>query len=448
MAERIVMPSFGMYTAEGQLVGWLEPDGTPVRAGQPVLEIETQKSTESVIAPAAGILRHVAPRGAQVKEEALLGYIVAQGEAIPSAVAPSQPSLAPVSNTSALPKTDREVRAQPSSSQTRLKASPIARRLTKEHGLDLRQLSGSGPGGRIVEADVKAALRGPKDAKLAGVARTGGIASNGLVQRGLTIQSQVLGRSVRYAVYLPPNYETSQRRYPVIYLLHGYTDNEVGWLQFGEADQVADAGIARRTIPPMILVMPDGGGSFYINNYDGSVRYEDFFIQEFIPFIESRFRVRSEPSSRAVAGVSMGGFGSLAYALRYPGLFTACAAFSSALLTDDEFMMESDARWSRVYAGIYGPSLKGPGRITDHLRSYSPIDIVRNSRPEQFKDVRLYLDCGDDDLFSKGNSSFHILLRDRNIPHEDRIRQGGHTWSYWRTGLLEAMRFLGASFYW
>jgi S-formylglutathione hydrolase FrmB len=79
--------------------------------------------------------------------------------------------------------------------------------------------------------------------------------------------------------------DTSRRWYPVVCLLHGYTDNDTGWLQFGEANQIADEGLAKGAIPPLILVMPDGGVSFYINNYDGSVRYEDFFIREFIPRI-------------------------------------------------------------------------------------------------------------------------------------------------------------------
>lgn len=103
--------------------------------------------------------------------------------------------------------------------------------------------------------------------------------SRGVVKEGLTLESKILGKPVRYTIYLLFDYETSERHYPVVYLLHGYTDNE--------ANLIAGEAIANRTIPPMILVMPDGGVSFYINNHDNSVRYDDFFVQVFIPFIES-----------------------------------------------------------------------------------------------------------------------------------------------------------------
>ena len=143
--------------------------------------------------------------------------------------------------------------------------------------------------------------------------------SRGTVKEGLTIQSKILGKEVRYTIYLPFDYETSNRYYPVVYLLHGYSDNDMGWLQFGEANMIADEGIANRDIPPMILVMPDGGLSWYINNYDNSVRYEDFFFQEFIPYIESHYRIRAEKKYRGIAGLSMGGNGTLIYSIQTPG---------------------------------------------------------------------------------------------------------------------------------
>ncbi len=131
--------------------------------------------------------------------------------------------------------------------------------------------------------------------------------SRGVVQEGLTLDSKILGTKVRYSIYLPFDYETSSRFYPVVYLLHGYTDNDMGWIQFGEANLIADEAIAKREIPSMIIAMPDAGVSWYINNYNGSVRFEDFFFQEFMPYIESHYRIRAEKSYRGVAGLSMGG---------------------------------------------------------------------------------------------------------------------------------------------
>ena len=117
--------------------------------------------------------------------------------------------------------------------------------------------------------------------------------SRGIVKESLTINSNILHKHVSYTIYLPFDYETSNRYYPVVYLLHGYTDNDMGWIQFGEANMIADEAIATQEIPAMILVIPDCGVSWYINNYDNSVRYEDFFFQEFIPYIESHYRIKS-----------------------------------------------------------------------------------------------------------------------------------------------------------
>jgi S-formylglutathione hydrolase FrmB len=271
--------------------------------------------------------------------------------------------------------------------------------------------------------------------------------AHGKVSEGLTIQSTTLSKPVRYTIYLPADYESSHRFYPVVYLLHGYSDNDTGWLQFGEANRIADEGIASGAIPPMILVMPDGGVSFYINNFDGSVRYEDFFIKEFIPHIEGKYRIRAEKQYRGIAGLSMGGFGALVHAMRHPDLFAACVAFSAGVRTDEEVVEQPEQRWNQIYGPVYGSGLKGKDRLTEHLHSYSPLNLVREGSPERFKDVRFYIDCGDDDALSKGNCALHVALSDLKIGHEFRVRDGGHTWSYWRSGLPEGLKFIGTSFH-
>jgi pyruvate dehydrogenase E2 component (dihydrolipoamide acetyltransferase) len=150
VAHRIVMPSLGMYTAEGKLVRWLRPTGTPVKAGEPVVEIETEKAVHELEAPAAGILHAVAQPEENLQVEALIGYVLGEGEAVPANGA-SQPGgqlAAPSTRPAALPK-EQQVR--------KVRASPIARRLAAEHKIDITTLTGSGPGGRIVEADVRRA---------------------------------------------------------------------------------------------------------------------------------------------------------------------------------------------------------------------------------------------------------------------------------------------------
>lgn len=271
--------------------------------------------------------------------------------------------------------------------------------------------------------------------------------SRGRVQEGLIIHSEILNKDVRYTIYLPFDYEISNRYYPVVYLLHGYTDNDMGWIQFGEANLIADEAIAHREIPSMIIAMPDAGVSWYINNFDGSMRYEDFFIKEFLPFIESKYRIRAEKRYRGVAGLSMGGYGALVYALKHPDLFAGCIAFSAAIYTVEDVINSTPEHWKQVNSPLYGPDLKGKDRITKHWQSNNPIYVVQNSDVEQIKKVSIYLDCGDDDFLFRGNSTFHILLRDLNIPHEYRVRDGGHSWSYWRTGLVDGLKFLGTSFH-
>ncbi|MHB8339459.1 MAG: alpha/beta hydrolase [Ignavibacteriaceae bacterium] len=271
--------------------------------------------------------------------------------------------------------------------------------------------------------------------------------SRGFVKEGLTIQSKILGKDVRYTIYLPYDYETSNRYYPVVYLLHGFTDNDIAWIQFGEANMIADEGIANREIPAMILVMPDGGVSWYVNNYNDSVRYEDFFFKEFIPYIESHYRILSEKRFRAIAGLSMGGYGSLVLALKHPDMFASCVAFSAGVFTDKEIIDMKDDMWKNMLGVVFGPTLEGKDRITQQFKDNDPLYLFNTLDINKIKSVRYYLDCGDDDFLYKGNSALHVLLRDLNIPHEYRVRDGGHTWTYWRSGLLNGLKFIGTTFH-
>ncbi len=272
-------------------------------------------------------------------------------------------------------------------------------------------------------------------------------ASRGFVQEGLILKSDILGKEVRYSVYLPFDYETSHRFYPAVYLLHGYTDDDTGWIQFGEAHMIADDAVSSREIPPMILIMPDAGVTWYINNHDGSIRYEDFFIQEFIPHIEGKYRIRKEKRFRAVAGLSMGGFGAFVYASKHSELFSACAAFSAAVYTDDQIINHTSRRWSTMLEPVFGPDLRGNKRLTKHHIENNPLYIFKNNNAEMLKTVRWYMDCGDDDFLTIGNMTLHMIMRERGIDHEFRVRDGGHRWSYWRSGLKEALEFIGTSFH-
>jgi enterochelin esterase-like enzyme len=268
----------------------------------------------------------------------------------------------------------------------------------------------------------------------------------GQVLEGLLFLSDIIGGEVRYTIYLPPDYQLSTRRYPVVYLLHGFTDDDSAWVQFGEVNLAADRAIARREIPPLIIVMPDGGVSWYINDLQGKVRYEDMFIQEFIPHIDKTYRTRPAKEFRGIAGLSMGGWGALMFSMRHPGEFAACAAFSAAVWMDEDMISIQQPMYDRLFTEIFGAKPSGKDRLNPHFREHHPLDLAKTLPVETLKKVRFYIDCGDDDFLIKGNAALHTTLAERKVPHEFRVRDGDHSWVYWRTGIIEGLKFIGRSF--
>ena len=269
----------------------------------------------------------------------------------------------------------------------------------------------------------------------------------GKVIEQLTVKSAILNRPVKYTIYLPADYETSQRSYPVVYLLHGYTDDNTGWLQFGEINRYADKGIYEGVIPPMIIVMPNADSSWYINSYDGKEKYEDFFIKEFMPAVEKAYRIKAEKRFRGIAGLSMGGYGTLNYSIKYPQLFAAAAPLSAAVFDDNALETMADDSYDRTFAQLFGRGLKGAARLNTSWYNNSILKMVDSRNADDLKKVRYWIDCGDDDFLTKGNSLLHIALVDKHIPHEFRVRDGAHTWTYWRTGIIDALQFIGQSFH-
>jgi enterochelin esterase-like enzyme len=256
------------------------------------------------------------------------------------------------------------------------------------------------------------------------------------------MDSEILNMERKYALYLPPDYESSQRSYPVLYLLHGGGDDQTGWVQFGEVLHIADRAILEGKATPMIIVMPDANTGIrgYTNDPSGEWRYEDFFFEELMPHVEKTYSIKGEKRYRAVAGLSMGGGGTFYYALHRPDLFeSACPLSASA------------RKWDMDTAERY---LKRQGNegITDEqmeawLKVYDIHGMIASMPEEQKKAVRWYIDCGDDDFLYEGNALVHIAMRKNEIPHEYRVRDGGHTWTYWRTALPEVLHFISMGFH-
>jgi len=267
-------------------------------------------------------------------------------------------------------------------------------------------------------------------------------AQSGKISDNLSMKSTILNSERKYAIYLPPDYETSERSYPVLYLLHGAGGSQTSWIQHGEVSYIVDKAIEEGKCTPMIIVMPDAttGRQGYFNSVKGDWRYEDFFFEEFIPFIEGKSRIRAEKSYRAVAGLSMGGGGTFIYALHHPELFSSACPLSSN--TGPLSLSGAKERLERN-----GKETFTEKEIECYYHQYSALYLVENMPEEQKKAVRWYIDCGDDDSWYEGSSLIHIAMRKKGISHEFRIRDGGHTWSYWRSALPEVLDFVSKGFH-
>ena len=267
-------------------------------------------------------------------------------------------------------------------------------------------------------------------------------AQTGKVFDNLTMESEILKMERKYAIYLPPDYESSERSYPVLYLLHGGGDDQTGWVQFGEVLHIADRAILEGSATAMIIVMPDAnqGQRGFFNDPKNEWRYEDFFFEEFMPFVEKTYRIKGEKRYRAVSGLSMGGGGTFMYALHHPELFSSACPLSASC---GPLKLEDMER----YKERYGAENVSKEELEAWYQQHSALELVKNSPAEDLKSVRWFIDCGDDDFLYEGNSLVHIEMRKKEIPHEFRIRDGGHTWTYWRESLPVVLSFISDAFH-
>ena len=261
------------------------------------------------------------------------------------------------------------------------------------------------------------------------------------VSDNLTLKSKILNMDRKYAIYLPPGYETSQRSYPVLYLLHGGGDDQTGWVQFGEVQYIADKALQDGTSTPMIIVMPDAntGKRGYSNNANGTWKYEDFFFQEFMPYIEKTYRIKADKHYRAISGLSMGGDGTFTYTLHHPELFSAACPLSAG--TGPLTLEDAKTRLARETPGISDDDVKS------YYNRQSVLNLINTVPDSLQKSVRWFIDVGDDDFLYEGNALVHIAMRKREIPHEYRVRDGAHNWTYWRAALPVVLKFVSMSFH-
>jgi S-formylglutathione hydrolase FrmB len=264
------------------------------------------------------------------------------------------------------------------------------------------------------------------------------------------LNSRILKIPVHYCVYLPAGYDAGaakspQQNYPVLYFLHGLGDNEKtlfnggGWTLLDDLRQQHKLG-------DFLIVAPEGRRSFYINSADGSVRYSDFFLQEFIPLIETKYRAGKGRKYRAISGISMGGYGALRFAFSHPEMFSAVSAQSAALITESPQELDTAARsgapLGKVLAEVFGNPIDLP-----HWKDNSPFFLAQKNAAA-LRSLAIYFNCGQDDNygFEKGAAALHEDLQKEGVKHEYRPYPGDHSLDYFLAHFAEVMEFHSRTF--
>lgn len=264
------------------------------------------------------------------------------------------------------------------------------------------------------------------------------------------LNSHILKQVVHYCVYLPAGYDTRAtqhpaRRYPVLYFLHGLGDNEQTLFNSGGWTMLDDLRNQHK-MADFLIVTPEAKRSFYINSADGSVRYSDFFLQEFLPHIETKYRILPGRAGRAISGISMGGYGALRFAFAHPELFSAVSAQSAALITDTPKTLDAAAQTGaplmQVLTAVFGNPINAP-----HWNDNSPFLLAKKNAAALQK-TAIYFNCGQDDNygFEKGAAALHEELQKESVKHEYHAYPGDHSLTYFLEHFAEVMEFHSRAF--
>jgi S-formylglutathione hydrolase FrmB len=256
-----------------------------------------------------------------------------------------------------------------------------------------------------------------------------------------SLESRVLHRAVRYCVMLPPSYEKdNNKKYPVLYFLHGLGENEQTLMRSGGWGLIEDLQRTHK-VGDFLMVAPEGRGSFFINSADGRTRYNDFLLAEFLPYIETHYRVVRNRKARGVTGLSMGGYGALRLAFADPDLFGSVSAQSPALITETPTQLNADLKNAGPLAQLLGSVFGNPIDVA-RWKQNNPFDLVRKNRI-QIKAQSIYINCGDQDEygFAAGATQMHKQLLAGGLRHEFHLYPGRHSADYFLAHLGETIEF-------
>lgn len=271
-----------------------------------------------------------------------------------------------------------------------------------------------------------------------------------------SFDSNSIGMPARYSVFLPPSFSKDlNRTYPVIYFLHGLNNDETSWTveRYGSFQDRLEQMILSGKVPEFIMVHPRGDSSFYCNYIDGSKMYEDLIAREFIQFMETSFRARKGRENRAIAGTSMGGYGALKIAMKYPQNYAAVAAHSPILIPglNPAAVPESmkSSRFYTYFIGMITPIFGNPIR-QDLWNANNPLVLAKKGN---LKDLEIYFDYGTDDRYiptirlDEGCRELDRILTGSGVSHVFKIHPGEpHGWALIANHLDETLPFLSRTF--
>jgi len=252
------------------------------------------------------------------------------------------------------------------------------------------------------------------------------------------LQSSLMQRELPFRVILPENYEASKANYPVLYLLHGLFGSCDNWLELtGIESYLADKNF--------ITILSEGGNNWYSDSATIETdKFESSFINELIPAVEAAYGIGENRETRAIAGLSMGGFGALKFALKRPELFIFAGSMSGAFNASQLTGTEENADWQELFPSIlevFGNE-HSPTRVENDLYG-----IIRKIPAEKKSFVPfIYFDCGTQDGFLKVNRELAELLQEKELAFQFEEISGGHDWIYWDKQLRVILKLVEETF--
>jgi enterochelin esterase family protein len=271
-----------------------------------------------------------------------------------------------------------------------------------------------------------------------------------------SFDSRALGTAEPYSVLLPPSYmKEPSRTYPVLYFLHGLNNDHTSWTvdRYGNLQNAIEAMMLAKKTPEFIMVHPHGDSSFYCNFIDGSRRYEDLIVHDLIELMETQYRAKKGRENRALGGTSMGGFGALKIAMKFPELFASAAGHSPIIFLGknplDVPEQVKSSRYYQFFVQILKPILGDPVR-QEVWDANNPLLLARDPT---VRSVKLYMDYGTEDRYNQiirldeGVKALDRELTAAEVPHVFKTHPGeGHGWALVAAHIGESLPFLCQNF--